>query len=71
MLEWHVRARASLLIDGLLTKLGLPGLNIGMHKEAAEHFLSALEMQESTGAGSSQQLWLTLRRVFLSMVGGS
>lgn len=45
----------------------LTGLNIGAHKEAAEHFLSALTMQESTG-GTSDQVWFTLRRTFLSMV---
>ena len=44
-----------------------PGLNIGAHKEAAEHFLSALSMQEATG-DKSKQLWQTLRRAFLSMV---
>lgn len=45
------------------------GLNIGAHKEAAEHFLSALSMQESTGGGhTSDQLWLTLRRAFIAMV---
>ncbi|KAG1808340.1 hypothetical protein EV424DRAFT_1574351 [Suillus variegatus] len=43
-------------------------LNIGAHKEAAEHFLSALSMQETTGGGqTSDQLWLTLRRAFISM----
>jgi peroxin-5 len=45
------------------------GLNIGAHKEAAEHFLSALELQESTGGRqTSDQLWFTLRRAFLQMV---
>ena len=45
------------------------GLNIGAHKEAAEHFLSALELQESTGdRQTSDQLWFTLRRAFLQMV---
>jgi len=44
------------------------GLNIGANKEAAEHFLSALAMQESTGGASSNQLWGTLRRAFMLMV---
>lgn len=45
------------------------GLNIGAHKEAAEHFLSALSMQEASGGGeTSDQLWFTLRRAFLTMV---
>ncbi len=43
------------------------GLNIGAHKEAAEHLLSALSMQESTGE-KSKQLLQTLRRAFLAMV---
>jgi hypothetical protein len=49
----------------LLTRLGL---NIGAHKEAAEHLLSALSMQEATG-DKSKQLLQTLRRAFLAMVG--
>jgi hypothetical protein len=47
----------------------LEGLNIGAHQEAAEHFLSALAMQQNTG-GTSEQLWFTLRRVFSAMVCG-
>jgi hypothetical protein len=43
------------------------GLNIGAHKEAAEHFLSALSMQEITGE-KSKQLLQTLRRAFLALV---
>jgi len=43
------------------------GLNIGAHKEAAEHFLSALSMQEATGE-KSKQLLQTLRRAFHAMV---
>jgi peroxin-5 len=50
--------------------VGVACLNIGAHKEAAEHFLSALSMQEATGGETSEQLWFTLRRVFLSMVRG-
>lgn len=45
-----------------------PGLNIGAHQEAAEHFLSALAMQESFGGTKSEQVWFTLRRTFLAMV---
>lgn len=43
------------------------GLNIGAYKEAAEHFLSALMMQESVGGDKSDQLWQTLRKCFVSM----
>ncbi|KAG2153738.1 uncharacterized protein EDB93DRAFT_1134514 [Suillus bovinus] len=48
--------------------VGVACLNIGAHREAAEHFLSAISMQKSTGGGhTSDQLWLTLRRVFTAM----
>ncbi|KAJ7683250.1 hypothetical protein B0H17DRAFT_1205307 [Mycena rosella] len=48
--------------------VGVACLNIGAHKEAAEHFLTALSMQESNGGGeTSEQLWFTLRRAFLTM----
>jgi len=49
---------------------GLLGLNIGADKEAAEHFLHALSLQESNngGTGTSDQLWNTLRRSLMSMV---
>ncbi|OBZ70761.1 Dihydroxy-acid dehydratase [Grifola frondosa] len=47
--------------------VGVACLNIGAHKEAAEHFLSALAMQESSGGEKSDQLWITLRRAFLAM----
>jgi len=43
------------------------GLNIGAYKEAAEHLLSALSMQEATG-DKSKQLLQTLRRAFIAMV---
>lgn len=43
------------------------GLNIGAHKEAAEHFLSALSLQESGEGEKSEQLWFTLRRALLAM----
>lgn len=52
----------------VIYNVGVACLNIGAHKEAAEHFLSALSMQETTGGGqTSDQLWLTLRRAFISM----
>lgn len=44
------------------------GLNIGADKEAAEHFLSALALQESSSGEKSEQLWFTLRRALLSLV---
>lgn len=44
------------------------GLNIGAHKEAAEHFLSALTLQDDSAGESSGPLWFTLRRAFISMV---
>jgi peroxin-5 len=43
------------------------GLNIGAYKEAAEHLLNALMMQESVGGDKSEQLWQTLRKCFVSM----
>ena len=52
----------------LLTRPPATGLNIGAHKEAAEHFLSALSMQRSNNGETSDQLWFTLRRALLSMV---
>ncbi|KAG1746141.1 hypothetical protein EDB19DRAFT_1631836 [Suillus lakei] len=52
----------------VIYNVGVACLNIGAHKEAAEHFLSALSMQESTGGGqTSDQLWFTLRRAFIAM----
>lgn len=47
--------------------VGVACLNIGAHKEAAEHFLSALTLQESTSEDTSEALWSTLRRVLSSM----
>ena len=46
----------------------MQGLNIGATKEAAEHFLSALSMQDSSAGEKSEQLWFTLRRTFDAMV---
>nr|GAT44631.1 predicted protein [Mycena chlorophos] len=50
--------------------VGVACLNIGAHKEAAEHFLSGLKMQEAAGQTTSGQLWQTLRRAFLHMERG-
>ncbi|KAF6763080.1 peroxisome targeting signal receptor [Ephemerocybe angulata] len=47
--------------------VGVACLNIGADKEAAEHFLSAISLQEATNGDTSDQLWFTLRRAFLSM----
>ncbi|KAJ1554395.1 Peroxisomal membrane signal receptor PTS1 [Nowakowskiella sp. JEL0078] len=54
--------------------LGVSCINIGCYKEAAEHLLAALAMQDSENATSttsaanvSQNLWDTLRRAFLMM----
>ncbi|KAI9463608.1 peroxisome targeting signal receptor [Lactarius psammicola] len=47
--------------------VGVACLNIGAHKEAAEHLLSALSMQEATAGEKSKQLLQTLRRAFLAM----
>ncbi|KAJ3724837.1 hypothetical protein C8R42DRAFT_662730 [Lentinula raphanica] len=47
--------------------VGVACLNIGAHKEAAEHFLSALALQEQSSGETSDQLWFTLRRALVSM----
>ncbi|XP_006460776.1 hypothetical protein AGABI2DRAFT_142912 [Agaricus bisporus var. bisporus H97] len=47
--------------------VGVACLNIGAFKEAAEHFLSAISLQENSAGDSSDQLWYTLRRALLSM----
>jgi len=47
--------------------VGVACLNIGADKEAAEHFLSALSLQDTISGDSSNQLWFTLRRALLSM----
>jgi peroxin-5 len=64
--KWQFSTQPSTMHS--LTLWSFPaGLNIGAHKEAAEHFLSALSMQEATGE-KSKQLLQTLRRAFLAMV---
>lgn len=65
MLGSHVRFRQLFKHIRLTSCVGL---NIGAHKEAAEHFLSALAMQEGTSGQTSDQLWFTLRRAFVAMV---
>ncbi|KAL0578294.1 Peroxisomal membrane signal receptor PTS1 [Marasmius crinis-equi] len=47
--------------------VGVACLNIGAHKEAAEHFLSALALQLDTSGDTSEQVWFTLRRTLLAM----
>ncbi|KAL4073917.1 TPR-like protein [Scleroderma citrinum] len=48
--------------------VGVACLNIGAYKEATEHFLSALAMQDASGTSqTSDQLWHTLRRALLQM----
>ncbi|KAF9263373.1 TPR-like protein [Marasmius fiardii PR-910] len=47
--------------------VGVACLNIGAHKEAAEHFLSALALQQATSGDTSEQVWFTLRRTLLAM----
>jgi peroxin-5 len=51
--------------------VGVACLNIGAHKEAAEHFLSALSLQESNSGDNkgvqSDGLWFILRRALLLM----
>ena len=66
--KWHLSTVMMQMMRLLTFWLSPVGLNIGAYKEAAEHFLSALSMQEATG-GKSKQLLQTLRRALLSMVG--
>lgn len=48
--------------------VGVACLNIGAHKEAAEHFLSAITLQDSSGGSvQSDGLWFILRRALLLM----
>jgi len=50
-----------------ISNVAVACLNIGAYQEAAEHLLSALSMQVATAGQTSEQLWFTLRRVFLEM----
>ncbi|KAK2464215.1 hypothetical protein APHAL10511_003672 [Amanita phalloides] len=47
--------------------VGVACLNIGAYKESAEHFLSALSLQEMTDGDTSDQLRQTLRRALEAM----
>ncbi len=67
MLALLVSGTSPSMMHSITVWLHHVGLNIGAHKEAAEHFLSALSMQETTGE-KSKQLLQTLRRAFLAMV---
>ena len=71
MWESHVRHNFSQLHVRHVDTPLFSGLNIGAHKEAAEHFLSALSMQNSSAGAKSEQLWSTLRRTFQMMVRAS
>ena len=48
--------------------VGVACLNIGAHKEAAEHFLSVVAMQDSGAAQKNEQVWFSLRRALFAMV---
>ncbi|KAL1736128.1 hypothetical protein EV714DRAFT_279498 [Schizophyllum commune] len=47
--------------------VGVACLNIGAHKEAAEHFLSVVAMQDSGAAEKNEQVWFSLRRALFAM----
>ncbi|KAL0956345.1 hypothetical protein HGRIS_002495 [Hohenbuehelia grisea] len=47
--------------------VGVACLNLGAYKESAEHFLTAINLQEGNGGQTSDQLWFTLRRAFQQM----
>jgi hypothetical protein len=66
MWAWHVRI-SPVCCSSPTAEWSL-GLNIGADKEAAEHFLSALSLQDTINGDSSNQLWYTLRRALVSMV---
>lgn len=69
--------RRALELKPLFTRatfnLGVACLNIGVHKEAAEHFLAALSMHAKDAEKEqrdSTPIWLTLRRALIAMVSG-
>jgi peroxin-5 len=47
--------------------LGVSCINIGVYREAVEHLLGALDMQQGGGVNVSVNLWDTLRRTFILM----
>lgn len=68
--------RRALELKPLFTRatfnLGVACLNIGVHKEAAEHFLAALSLHARDAEKEqrdSTPIWLTLRRALIAMVG--
>ncbi|KZO92589.1 TPR-like protein [Calocera viscosa TUFC12733] len=61
-----------------VVNIGVACLNMGAHKEAVEHFLSAIGMHDGSGSRapskaiprgvkSNEDIWKTLRRTFLAM----
>jgi peroxin-5 len=54
-----------------IANLGVACLNIGVHREAAEHFLAALALQPNDGGGGTApeaySLWATLRRALIAL----
>ncbi|KAL1412059.1 Peroxisomal membrane signal receptor PTS1 [Vanrija albida] len=54
-----------------IANLGVACLNIGVHREAAEHFLAALAMQPTDPMGvaapEAYSLWATLRRALIAL----
>ncbi|TXT07382.1 hypothetical protein VHUM_03102 [Vanrija humicola] len=54
-----------------IANLGVACLNIGVHREAAEHFLAALAMQPTDPSGvaapEAYSLWATLRRALIAL----
>jgi len=67
--------RRALELKPLFTRatfnLGVACLNIGVHKEAAEHFLAALSLHARDAEKEqrdSTPIWLTLRRALIAMV---
>ncbi|KAF9529229.1 hypothetical protein CPB83DRAFT_852899 [Crepidotus variabilis] len=47
--------------------VGVACLNIGADREAAEHFLSAIQLQKGSSGETSESLWSTLRKALYGM----
>ncbi|TRM69484.1 hypothetical protein BD626DRAFT_474238 [Schizophyllum amplum] len=47
--------------------VGVACLNIGAYKEAAEHFLTVISMQEPKAEENNEQMWFSLRRALFAM----